>query len=101
MMLLLLVASAATLQSEVSPVQKVVELLVELKGKVEADLGADEKLMNEYSEYCDTTSNEKEDAITSGKRTVGDLNAAIADATASIGSLTSETEELAAKIATA
>merc|ERR1719240_2483072 len=97
-LLLLALASGATSQTEVSPVQKVVELLTELKGKVEADLAADEKLMNEYSEYCDTTSNEKEDAITSGKRTIGDLNAAIADATASIGSLTSETEELATKI---
>merc|ERR1719473_546313 len=57
--------------------------------------------MSDYTTYCDTESNEKEDAITSGKRTIGDLEADIAEATATIGTLTSEIEELAAKISTA
>jgi len=98
---LIVLASGATSKAEVSPVQKVVELLMGLKGKVEADLAADEKLMNDYSKYCDEESNNKEDAITSNKRTVGDLNAAISEASASVGTLTTEIEELAAKIATA
>ena len=55
--------------------------------------------MEEYTKWCDSESNAKEDAITSGKRTVKDLQAAISEASASIQSLTSETEELAAKIA--
>merc|ERR1719253_1925995 len=54
--------------------------------------------MEEYTSYCDTESNAKEDSITSGKRTIGDLNAAIVEASASIGTLTSEVEELAGKI---
>jgi hypothetical protein len=94
-------ASGATSKMEVSPVQKVVELLVELKGKVQADLAAEEKLMEEYTTYCDTESNEKEDAITSGKRTVNDLDASIVESSATIGTLTSEVEELAGKISTA
>jgi len=57
--------------------------------------------MEEYTKYCDTESNQKTDAITSGKRTVGDLAATITDASASIGELTSETEELAGKISAA
>merc|ERR1719163_165126 len=73
----------------------------ELKGKVQADLSAEEAMMEEYTKYCDTESNEKEDSITSGKRTIGDLSASIADSSASIGELTSETEELAGKISTA
>merc|ERR1719482_533191 len=100
-LVLTVLVSGATSHTQVSPVQKVVELLVELKGKVEADLAADEKLMNDYSTYCDEESNNKEDAITSNKRTVGDLNAAISEASASVGTLTTEIEELAAKIATA
>jgi len=94
---LALLASGAA----VSPVQKVIELCDELKGKVQADLAAEEKLMGEYTAWCDTEANDKEDAITSGKRTIGDLSAAIQEASASVDSLTSETEELAAKIAAA
>merc|ERR1719498_2241719 len=55
-------------------------------------------MMEEYSKWCDEESNEKEDAITSHKRTIGDLEAEIADATARISELGTEVEELAGKI---
>merc|ERR1719337_723179 len=58
-------------------------------------------MMEEYSTWCDSESNEKEDAITSHKRTIGDLEAEIADATARIGELGTEVEELAGKISDA
>merc|ERR1719199_1082096 len=48
--------------------------------------------------WCDSESNEKEDAITSHKRTIGDLEAEIADASARISELGTEVEELAGKI---
>merc|ERR1719247_3693102 len=32
-------------------------------------------MMEEYSKWCDSEANEKEDAITSAKRTIGDLKA--------------------------
>merc|ERR1719253_2426891 len=57
--------------------------------------------MEDYTKYCDSESNTKEDAITSGKRTIGDLNAAITEASATINTLTGEIEELAAKISSA
>jgi len=82
----------------VSPVAKVIELLDELTGKVKGDLAAEETMMEEYSKWCDSESNEKEDAITSHKRTIGDLEAEIADATARISELGTEVEELAGKI---
>jgi chromosome segregation ATPase len=82
----------------VSPVAKVIELLDELTGKVKADLAAEETMMEEYSTWCDKESNEKEDAITSHKRTIGDLESEIADATARISELGTEVEELAGKI---
>jgi len=87
--------------SQVSPVQKVIELLDGLKGKVQADLASEEALMGDFTKWCDSEANDKEDAITSNTRTKGDLAAAISDASASIGGLTSETEELAAKISSA
>ena len=86
---------------KVSPVQKVIELLDDLKAKVAGDLSAEETMMGEYSTWCDEEANQKTDAITSGKRTIGDLAATIQDASASIAELSSEVEELAGKISTA
>merc|ERR1719353_1088099 len=93
-----LVAVGAT---KVSPVAKVIELLDELTGKVKGDLAAEEMMMEEYSKWCDSESNEKEDAITTNKRTIGDLEAEIADASARISELGTEVEELAGKISSA
>jgi len=84
--------------TSVSPVQKVISLLDDLKAKVEADLASEEKLMDEYTQWCDEEQNSKEDAITSSKRTIKDLTATIEDAKASIQSLTSTIDELTQKI---
>merc|ERR1719326_250769 len=54
--------------------------------------------MEEYSTWCDKEDNEKTDAITSHKRTIGDLESEIADASARISELSTEVEELAGKI---
>merc|ERR1719172_34414 len=54
--------------------------------------------MEEYTSWCDEEANEKEDAITSSKRTIGDLEATIEDAEASIQSLTASIDELTSKI---
>jgi chromosome segregation ATPase len=82
-------------------VAKVIDLLDELTGKVNGDLAAEEMMMEEYSKWCDSESNEKEDAITTNKRTIGDLEAEIADASARISELSTEVEELAGKISSA
>merc|ERR1719262_936754 len=81
-----------------SPVQKVIQLLDDLKGKVEADLAKEEQLMEEYTNWCDEEANEKEDAITSSKRTISDLEATISDSAASIQTLTTEVDTLTGKI---
>jgi len=96
--LFLLAAVGAT---KVSPVAKVIELLDELTAKVNGDLAAEEMMMEEYTKWCDSESNEKEDAITTNKRTIGDLEAEIADASARISELSTEVEELAGKISSA
>jgi chromosome segregation ATPase len=84
--------------SSVSPVQKVIQLLDELKAKVEADIAAEEKAMEEYTAWCDEESNSKEDAITSSKRTIDDLTATIEDSKGTIATLTSTVEDLTSKI---
>lgn len=81
-----------------SPVQKVIELLGDLKAKVLADLKNEEKLMDEYTSWCDEEANEKEDAITSSKRTIADLSATIADAEATSQTLTTDIEKLTGAI---
>merc|ERR1719316_1940177 len=57
-------------------------------------------MMEEYTSWCDEEANEKEDAITSSKRTIGDLEATIEDAEATILSLTASIDELTTKIST-
>merc|ERR1719207_386209 len=57
-------------------------------------------MMEEFTKWCDEESKSKEDAIASAQRTMNDLSATIEDATGSISSLSSETDELAAKIST-
>jgi len=81
-------------------VQKVVQLLDNLKAKVSDELATEEKLMEEYTKWCDSEANSKEDAIRSAKRTIGDLQATIEDSSASIDGLTTEVSDLAAKIST-
>merc|ERR1719274_191980 len=93
---LCVLATATAVQ--VSPVQKVIQLLDELKGKVESDLANEEKLMEEYTTWCDEEANTKEDAITSSKRTIGDLEATIEDAKATLVELSSSISELTTTI---
>jgi len=84
--------------TEVSPVQKVIQLLDDLKGKVANDLAAESKGMEEYTAWCDEEANTKQDAITSSKRTIQDLKATIEDSTATVLTLTSEIDETTGKI---
>jgi len=89
---------AATLKTKVSPVQKVIELLDDLAGKVKGDLAKEEYLMDEYTKWCDAEANEKEDAIATAARTINELDATIEESSGSISALTGEIEELAGKI---
>jgi len=76
----------------------VIELLDDLKAKVQGDLAKEEVLMGEYTKWCDSEANEKEDAITSAARTISELQATIEESSGSIAALTAEIEELAGKI---
>merc|ERR1719231_744074 len=56
--------------------------------------------MEEYTKFCDSEANNREDSITAAKRTTTALAATIQDSSAATASLTTEIEELSAKIST-
>merc|ERR1719473_2332991 len=51
-------------------------------------------MMDEYTKWCDSESNQKEDAISTAARTIDELDATIEESEGSISSLTAEIEEL-------
>merc|ERR1719487_6312 len=55
-------------------------------------------MMDEYTKWCDSESNQKEEAIATAERTIDELDATIEESSGSISALTGEIEELAAKI---
>merc|ERR1719364_361059 len=73
-----------------SAIQKVVELLDECKAKVQKDLDAETKAMEEYTAFCDDELKDKGYAIETAGRTIGDLTATIDSSTANIGQLSDE-----------
>merc|ERR1719156_427214 len=93
--LLLLISTAGA----VSPVQKVVELLDECKAKVQKDLDAEAKAMEEYTAFCDDELKDKGYAIETAGRAIGDLSATVESSTASIGELADEIATLGTTIA--
>jgi len=94
--LIVLALFTSVVAEQISPVQKVVELLDECKAKVAKDLAADAAAMAEYTTYCDEELKAKGYAIQTAEREIGELTAKMADAMATgsamadaIGELTS------------
>jgi len=80
-------------------VQKVIELLEENKLKILNDLGAEEKEMAAYAEYCDKESSEKGYAIKTADRKIGDLKAVIEDCSTKIPAYEDEVSTLGSEVA--
>merc|ERR1719235_2594569 len=82
-----------------SAIAKVVELLDECKAKVQKDLDAEAKLMEEYTTFCDDELKDKGYAIETAGRAIGDLTATVDSSTANIGQLSDEIATLGTTIA--
>merc|ERR1719218_461144 len=82
-----------------SAIQKVVELLDECKAKVQKDLDAETKAMEEYTAFCDDELKDKGYAIETAGRAIGDLTATIDSSTANVGELSDEIATLGTTIA--
>merc|ERR1719421_1874570 len=85
--------------TSVSPVQKVVELLEECKAKVQKDLDAEAKAMEEYTTFCDDELSAKGYAIKTAESSIADLTADIEDASAQIAEEEDEVTSLGSEIA--
>merc|ERR1719324_2143612 len=92
-------AIAAATVAAGSAIQKVVELLDECKAKVQKDLDAETKAMEEYTAFCDDELKDKGYAIETAGRMIGDLTATIDSSTANIGELSDEIATLGTTIA--
>merc|ERR1719316_2484176 len=67
-----------------SPVQKVIELLDEMKAKVKNDLANEAQAMEEYVQFCSDEAKEKGYAIKTATASIADLSAVIEDSKATI-----------------
>jgi hypothetical protein len=83
----------------VSPIQKVVELLDECKAKVQKDLDAETKAMEEYTAFCDDELKDKGYAIETAASSIADLDATVESSTALIAELEDEIATLGTTIA--
>jgi chromosome segregation ATPase len=86
---------------KVSPVQKVIQLLGELKVKVQNDVAAEEKAMDEYTVYCDDEVTEKAHSIDIAKREIESFKAVVEESNGKIteyaATLADSGSEIAAK----
>lgn len=82
-----------------SPVQKVVQLLGECKAKVESDLAAETKGMEEFTKYCDDEAKDKAYAIETATRGIEEASAVSEDMTATIAEMEDEIATLSSVIA--
>jgi hypothetical protein len=82
-----------------SPVGKVVELIEELKAKIEADGANGQKVYDKYACWCETTTQRKADSIDAGKELIGKTTTTILTLKGAIAVLASEIAKLEADIA--
>jgi len=95
---LLFVASAA--RTEVSPVEKVITLLSDLKSQVQEEGAAEAGTYDKYACFCKDTTNKKVENIETGETSVTTLTADVKALNAEIGELTMNIKDLNTEIDT-
>merc|ERR1719390_530909 len=86
------------IKGKISPVQKVVQMIDEMAGKVQKELDGTTADFEEYAKFCDDQSVEKDYAIKDGKESMEELGATITDTSAGIESAAAKIEDLSTKI---
>jgi len=94
---LLAIMAGAT---EVSPIEKIVQMISDLQAKVIAEGTDAQKVYDEYAEWCEDRSTKLGFEIKTGKAEVAELKATIEEETSSIGALGTKIEELSTDIQT-
>jgi len=91
-------ANAAALDDSVTPVQKVIQMLEDMKAKGIKEKDAEVVEFTAYKQFCVSTDAEKKKAIKDGKSLIEQLKASIQKAAADAMSLGKEVKELDADI---
>jgi len=100
MALVALLALSSVQADSVDPIEKVLQMIGDLQGKIIGEGNAAQKVYDEFSEFCEDRSRQLGFEIKTGKGGVNDLTAAIEKETATAASLNAKIEELSAAIAT-
>jgi len=95
---LLLLATAVADDSSVTPVQKVIQMLGDMKAKGEAEKQDEMVQFATYKQFCQSTSAEKTSSIAEGKDNIEQYKAEIAKSGADVLTLTKEIAALTADI---
>eukprot|EP00812_Abedinium_dasypus_P014087 NODE_75_length_2225_cov_331.817972.p1 GENE.NODE_75_length_2225_cov_331.817972~~NODE_75_length_2225_cov_331.817972.p1 ORF type:complete len:705 (+),score=354.41 NODE_75_length_2225_cov_331.817972:3-2117(+) len=98
--LLLATATASSLDGGVGPIEKVLQLLADLQGKINAEGAASEKAFTELTALCEERTAVLGNEIKTGKAEAEDLTAGIEHATAAIEGHNTEIEKATTSIAT-
>jgi len=88
------VVSASGEQNTVTPIEKVITLLEDLKAEVESEGSGEAATYDEFACFCKDTTAQKSEAITTGQDTIDQLSAEIEAKTAEKAELLTEVEEL-------
>jgi len=94
----LLFAGASGVKTEADPIGQVISLLGDLSAKVAKDGEDQQKAYEEYFEWCDDVSKEKQNEITAATAQKGKLEAAIDELVAEVSVCDSEIAELVAAV---
>jgi len=92
------VSQETMIKAKVSPVQKVIQMLDEMNGKVQKELDVTTADFEEYAKLCDDESVEKDYAIKDGKQSMEELDATISQTSGNIESTEAKIQDLSAKI---
>merc|ERR1719355_171356 len=91
-------SSSAAAHAKVSPVQKVIQLIDDMAGKVTKE---DQELLagfEEYAKFCDDEATSKTYAIKDSKEKIEELKATVSEASATIETEGSKVADLSTKI---
>eukprot|EP00933_Yihiella_yeosuensis_P026091 TRINITY_DN2024_c0_g2_i1.p1 TRINITY_DN2024_c0_g2~~TRINITY_DN2024_c0_g2_i1.p1 ORF type:complete len:726 (-),score=216.41 TRINITY_DN2024_c0_g2_i1:117-2294(-) len=72
-------AAALTQNSEVTPTEKVIKLLTDLKDEVTAEGTKEKETYDKFAKFCTDTDESKNEAIKTGKTSIQDLQATIVE----------------------
>merc|ERR1719405_169825 len=97
--LVLLASIAGADASSTDPIEKVLQMISDLEGKIIAEGNDAQKVYDEFSEFCEDRSRELGFEIKTGKQEKKDLEATIANEAATAESLNAKIEELSGAIA--